>query len=164
MTARTARRTDSAIASGSRRRARGRFSTVETTASNTISSITSPAAFFSGMPTRSTSGSSASSPLSVSGIARDPQLGQRLYVGRKNALAAGPAVQILQRKGFALGVAQGAVAIDPSRGGEQLAGLAQVVAQAGRRVGRRRLWHLLGEDLGGKLCPERLEHLELVGP
>ena len=40
---RTARRTDSAIASGSRRRARGRFSTVETTASNTISSIASPA-------------------------------------------------------------------------------------------------------------------------
>ena len=50
-----------------------RGSTVDTTASNTISSITSPAAFFSGMPTRSTSGSSASSPLSVMAIATNAQ-------------------------------------------------------------------------------------------
>jgi len=35
---------------------------VETTASNTMSSKGSPARFFSGMPTRSTSGSSTSSP------------------------------------------------------------------------------------------------------
>src|SRR5690349_18521791 len=71
--ARTARRTDSASASGSRRRARGRPSTVDTTTSNTISSITSPAAFFSGTPTRSTSGSSASSPLSVTAMATKAQ-------------------------------------------------------------------------------------------
>src|SRR5204863_9113570 len=50
--ARTARRTDSASASGSRRRARGNPSTVDTTASNTMSSSSSPSAFFAGMPTR----------------------------------------------------------------------------------------------------------------
>src|SRR5215470_9659042 len=71
--ARTARRTDSASASGSRRRARGRPSTVNTTTSNTISSSTSPAAFFSGMPIRSTSGSSTSSPFSVMATATKAQ-------------------------------------------------------------------------------------------
>ena len=45
---RTARRTDSASASGSRRRARGRLSTVDTTTSNTISSSASPAAILLG--------------------------------------------------------------------------------------------------------------------
>src|SRR6516165_136875 len=72
-TDRTARRTDSATPSGSRRRARGRPSTVETTTSNTISSSSSPSLFFSGMPTRSTSGSSASSPCSVIAIATKTQ-------------------------------------------------------------------------------------------
>src|SRR4051812_7554898 len=69
----TVRRTDSAIASGSRRRARGRLSNVETTASNTMSSISSPAIVFSGMPTISSSGSPASSPLSLITIATKTQ-------------------------------------------------------------------------------------------
>src|SRR6266545_383861 len=71
MAERTAPRTDSAKASGSLRRARGRDSNVLMTASNAMSASGSPSAVLFGMPVSSTSGSVASSPLRLTASATD---------------------------------------------------------------------------------------------
>src|SRR6185437_1489338 len=69
--ARTARRIDSATASGSPRRLRGKDSNVAKMASSTASCIEPPSRSRSGMPIMSSSGSAASSPLSVIASATD---------------------------------------------------------------------------------------------
>src|SRR5207302_11324723 len=61
-------------------------------------------------------------------LAIDAEPGERLEPRRDDALAAA-AVEVLDDERLALGVAQRAVAIGPAGGREQVARLAQVVAQ-----------------------------------
>src|SRR5205085_2963695 len=83
-------------------------------------------------------------------LALDAELGERLEPGRDDALAAA-AVEILEHERLAPSVAQRAVAIRPAGGGKEIARLAQVVAQTGRWIGRRRKRHFLLEHLRRQL-------------
>src|SRR3989442_7003334 len=88
--------------------------------------------------------------------------------GRKPGTGAGAyahataTIEVLDDERLAARVAQRAVAVGPAGGGEEILGLAQVVAQARRLIGGRRQRHRLVEHPRRQLAAQRLEHRELV--